>query len=220
MPFADDTPASGRPRLRPLLLTNDAFASSSSRGQRLRLPLRLLPLTTPPHPAAPADVRRLGPLVGCSGVCLQPTMTCPAQPDLLPSCFNADGLAGDQNANTGARGIGDPCKGSSEFGTDNDLDNCGGFDVYDRIQCGDADCAGVCLRTALTCPINPNQLPNCDVNVLIGEQCDGGDGVCGTDSDLNNCGGFDVYDRIDCPCDGVCLRVALTCPINPNQLPN
>ena len=59
-----------------------------------------------------------------------------------------------------------------------------------------------CIATAVAaseCPPNAQYMANCD-DASIGELCEG-DGECGTDTNLDNCGsGYDVYRRAD-PCD-------------------
>ena len=124
---------------------------------------------------------------------------CPADAN-LPNC---DDVA-----------IGELCEGDGECGTDRFLNNCpdpnGGnaFDVY-RKYCGTvtrapiagpmanpmprptADACGELVPVAVDeCPDDPD-LATCDV-VACGELCEGDD-ECGTDSNLDNCDGYDIY---------------------------
>jgi len=58
---------------------------------------------------------------------------------------------------------------------------------------------GLCLRAVTACPDGAiiAQLPQCNAVYAVGDLCEG-DGECGTDRTLNNCGiNHDVYERCD-----------------------
>lgn len=59
----------------------------------------------------------------------------------------------------------------------------------DPLPCGNA----LTPVAVSVCPDEPKSMPNCE-EVADGELCEG-DGECGTDTDLNNCGPYDVYRR-------------------------
>lgn len=119
--------------------------------------------------------------------------------------------------------IGQLCDADGECGTDADLNNCGHYDIYRKVRntpCNrsggiDSTAAAIaaaakkkrrcgCLK-ALSggeCPgiMTVSGLPKCD-SVGLGSLCDG-DGECGTDNELNNCGHYDVYRLQSAKCDG------------------
>lgn len=162
------------------------------------------PSTTVLPPAAPppntASTSAL-PYLWCSdGFPLVPVAAsdCPADPDMA----RCDAVA-----------AGELCEGDGECGTDSALDNCGGaYDVYRKGTAtvlptsppptsmslasipGKQACADGLQLTpiaAADCPSDANIQP-CD-EVAPGELCEG-DGECGTDASLDNCGrAYDVY---------------------------
>ena len=77
-----------------------------------------------------------------------------------------------------------------------------------RLTCapGEHACVGpgfvYCLRpvTASECPSDLNSLFHCDGDTAVGYFCEG-DGECGTNTGLDNCGGYDVYQVMAGPPD-------------------
>merc|ERR1712048_866778 len=136
-----------------------------------------------------------------------PACECPSNPNIA----NCDDVS-----------AGELCEGDGECGTDNSLNNCDGgnvlYDVYRKqplLACAD----GLSLSPvpACECPSNAD-IANCD-DVSAGELCEG-DGECGTDNGLDNCGGgvYDVYRKqplLACA-DGLSLSPvpACECPSN------
>jgi len=110
--------------------------------------------------------------------------------------------------------VGDFCEGDGECGTSSSLNNCpGGYDVYQRkadpkapvkpvttgIEC-DKKC-GRCFEPATVCKASMKtaKAPNCaSAGIKVGDYCEA-DGECGTNSQLNNCGPYDVYMRTAAP---------------------
>jgi len=158
---------------------------------------------TPSTTSAPSSPRGLN---ECGLVTPITGSECPANPN-IPNCLNVN--------------FGMLCEGDGECGTDPNLNNCGGFDVYRKtdlptnaptvtspptISQTDGPTTsptsnagvGICgINTPIdpsACPANPN-IPNC-LDKRYGNLCEG-DGECGTDPGLNNCGGFDVYLKTD-----------------------
>ena len=132
---------------------------------------------------------------------------------------------------------GELCEGNGECGSDPNLNNCGGYDVYLRTDTVLDEYASAVFSDTChnlypvgveSCPSNNNSaaLATCD-SVGFGELCEG-DGECRTQTSMDNCGsaGFDVYFKttvllqrwLRCPCqdddaDGVCNTDELLCEL-------
>lgn len=63
-------------------------------------------------------------------------------------------------------------------------------------SCDAGQSCGICLVkvTAANCPSNPN-IGNCHSSLSIGTYCEG-DNECDTNNSENNCGAYDVYERV------------------------
>jgi len=137
--------------------------------------------------------------LGCDdGLPLTPVATedCPAQGDIAPCSAVSDG---------------ELCEGDGECGTDTRLDNCGGYDIYLKGTAAASTTTTPTTTTTTTTtaatlgcddglPLTPVAPEDCPAEVNIaqcsavsdGELCEG-DGECGTDTRLDNCGGYDIY---------------------------
>lgn len=65
---------------------------------------------------------------------------------------------------------------------------------------------GICLKIVDSCPANPNLSTQCFASsVSLNGLCEG-EGECGTSPEANNCGTFDVYERVSCdiPSNDIC----------------
>ena len=101
------------------------------------------------------------------------------------------------NCATSGLAVGDLCEGDGECGTDDDLDNCehdGALQADIYVVTAAPACPTLVAIDESDCPDNSlSILENCDaVGLAAGDLCEG-DGECGTDTGLNNCGSADVY---------------------------
>jgi len=128
----------------------------------------------------------------CPTIGVVATEDCPSNANLAPC--DTPGLE-----------IGDMCEGDGECDTDDDLNNCEhdgsmSADVYILLSGDelDEDCADIEPLPEADCP-DDAFLVNCDdTSLSAGDLCEG-DGECGTDAALNNCGSADVYRVVGAP---------------------